>query len=72
VLDQVRVSEPATYLKVVAGMINKKDKEDFYPEDDNVSVEEAREELYRLFCRIAGDDDGPSGIDWSTGEKSVK
>ena len=53
-------------------MINKKDKEDFYPEDDNVSVEEAREELYRLFCRIAGDDDGPSGIDWSTGEKSVK
>lgn len=68
VLDQVRVSEPGVYLKVVASLINKKDKEDFYPEDD-ISVEDAKEKLFRRLSRLAGDDDGPSGIDWSTGEK---
>jgi hypothetical protein len=68
VLEQVRVSEPAAYLKVVASMINKKEKEDICTEDD-MSIEDVREELFRRFSRLAGDDDGPSGIDWSTGEK---
>lgn len=71
VLDQVRVSEPGVYLKVVASLINKKDKEEFYQEDE-ISVEDAREELFRRFSRLAGQDDGPSGIDWSTGEKIKK
>lgn len=68
VLEQVRISEPAAYLKMVAGLISKKEEEDFYAEHE-VTVEDAREKLYRLFSRMAGDDDGPSGIDWSTGEK---